>query len=107
MKSALVYTTGNSGETFKMDCVEREGKTWLVPTWIESLDGRYKVPARLILLDNLPHEVTPGAPFGDFLLNIALPIELLNRASSVPSKEPFVVIDLPDGSPEPPSSTHH
>lgn len=93
---ALVYLDDHSGSIFLMDCIVREGKTWLVPIWLESLSKEHKTPARLILLDNLPHQDNgPDSPFGRYTLQIAIPKVFLSLGQ-LPEVPPFVVVDLPD-----------
>jgi hypothetical protein len=94
---ALVFLDDASESIFQMDCIVHVGKTWLVPIWLESLSKEHKTPARLILLDNLPHQDNgPNSPFGRYTLQIAIPKVLLSLGQ-LPPMPPFVVLDLPDG----------
>jgi hypothetical protein len=97
----------DSGGIYQMECIEREGKTWLVPLWLEPLSKEYRTPGRLILLDNLPHQDNgPDSPFGRYTLNIALPKAFLSLGQ-LQATPPFVVVDLPDADQIPTSDQVH
>lgn len=70
-KAALSF----AGESiiYAMDVIEYRDIAWLVPTWLEAPSAGYKTPERIVRLDAFPHQVTPGSPFGDFLLTQPLP----------------------------------
>jgi hypothetical protein len=64
-------TTG--GGIHKADTIRHDGKLWLVPNWLDTPDGKWTMPTRIIRMDTLPH-----APFGvdQFVLNDPLPKSL-------------------------------
>ena len=93
---AMVFLDDQSGDVYQMDCIVREGKTWLVPIWLETLSKEHKSPGRLVLLDNLPHQDNgQGSPFGRYTLQIALPKAFLSLGH-LPAMPPFVVADPVD-----------
>jgi hypothetical protein len=104
MLSALVFLDNDEGEIFKMDVIEHEGKHWLVPEWLESIATGQRTPARIILVDNLPHQNCIGSGPSDFVVNIALPTSLVRGGDRSKVGPPFVVQDLPgiDRSPSDP-----
>jgi hypothetical protein len=55
------------------DAIEYEGKLWLVPHWIDNLTRKETRPFRIIRFDNLAHQSTKGAHWGDFALTRPLP----------------------------------
>lgn len=40
------------GLAHEVDTIDHNSKLWLVPGWVQSPDGRWKKPARLIRIDN-------------------------------------------------------
>lgn len=74
-----------------MDTIQYEGKMWLVPEW---LDIEKTKPARIILLDVLPHQKTLFA-VNDFALNDPIPKAVLN--GKIPSKiaNKYIVVEKP------------
>jgi hypothetical protein len=75
------------------DTIEHDGKLWLVPHWLDTIDGRWTSPARIIRIDLLRH-----SRFGasEYLLNDPLPKELFDERSP---KEPiagYEVVELPE-----------
>ncbi len=96
-----IFTTmvslDDSGEISKCDTIEYEGKMWLVPHWLESPAQGWKTPTRIVCLDGLPHQKTPGSPFGDFVLTYPIPKALL-LSGQVPKQSKFVivVVESPD-----------
>jgi hypothetical protein len=97
---AMVAIEGESS-IYQMDAIEHEGKFWLVPTWLDSPDGKQSKPLRLILLDSLQHQrldQSGGAP-ADFAVNNPIPKAVLDGRP--PKQEGFslnmyVVVEAPD-----------
>jgi len=56
------------------DTIEHEGKLWLVPIWLDTPDGKWTMPARIIRLDTLAHQKMSGQ--ADFVLSGPMPKEL-------------------------------
>ncbi len=54
----------------KVDVIEHEGRQWMVPHWVDSPDGKWTRPLRIIPLDAVPHQ-----PYGpdEFVVNDPLP----------------------------------
>jgi hypothetical protein len=65
------------GKIESYDAIEHEGKLWLVPHWIDNLSRKETRPFRIIRFDNLAHQATKGAQWGDFALTYPLPSVLL------------------------------
>jgi hypothetical protein len=61
------------GKIESYDAIEHEGKLWLVPHWIDNLTRKETRPFRIIRFDNLAHQSTKGAQWGDFALTHPLP----------------------------------
>ena len=67
--TTVFFSDDTQGNIYTCDTIEYEGRMWLVPHWLESPSERMRMPVRIVLLDVLPHQKTPGSPFGDFVLN--------------------------------------
>ena len=50
------------GERTTCDGIERKGKLWLVPHWLDGKATRETTPARIIRFDSLPHDTFRGSP---------------------------------------------
>lgn len=72
-KTILATSGEMPRKTYRVDTIEYQGKMWIVPEWLETPRQGWKRPARLILLDVIPHQRTLGSPFGDFVLTSPIP----------------------------------
>jgi len=96
---AMVAIEGEAA-IYKMDAIEYQGKFWLVPTWLDSPDGKQSKPLRLILLDSLQHQrLDPsGGSRADFAVNNPIPKAVLDGRA--PQQQGFslnmyVVLEAP------------
>lgn len=85
----------SEGGIYKFDTIEYQGGLWLVPKWIDMPSEGYVSPMRLIRMDVLPHQRTPGGP-GDYMLNHPVPRAVLDGNVSPQSAKAFVVLEQPD-----------
>lgn len=70
LKTAMMVSGEGKAIVYYTDTIEYEGNFWIVPKWLESPDLPYKMPERIICLDNLPHQkVEPNLPYSFCLLN--------------------------------------
>ncbi|MGK9053402.1 hypothetical protein [Neorhizobium petrolearium] len=78
---------------YDMDTIEFEGQLWLVPAWVDSQDGKWTRPVRIINLSKLPHH-----RFGDgYFLKSPLPASLHAETMEAPQPIPgYEVIELPE-----------
>ncbi len=83
------------GNIYKADTIKHEGQMWIVPEWIDIEGEGWSKPARLILLDYLPHQVSNG-DFGDYILNSPIPISVWNGQVPPELKNQYIVIEAPD-----------
>ena len=90
-------TVGNDedGALFQCDVIEWEGALWLVPAWLENPDEGWMTPSRIIQIDGLKFQRTPGGPFGDYIINEPVPKSVLEGRPNESGKE-IVVIERPD-----------
>jgi hypothetical protein len=92
----VFFSDVDEGTIWKMDTIEYKGKMWLVPEWtVDRLEGLTK-PTRIICLDSLQHQKTPGGP-ADFVLNNGIPKSVVDTGQTPPRSEDWlVVIENPD-----------
>ena len=84
------------GEHHLVDTIEYEGKFWLVTEWIDSRSEGWSMPARIILLDVLPHKrVASGNP-ADYVVEYPIPKSVFDGQIPKQSKYKFVVIERPE-----------
>lgn len=91
----VFFSDVDDGSIYKMDTIEHEGKMWLVPEWLDNARGGWRKPARIICLDVLPHQRTPGGP-ADFVLNAGIPKAVCDGQLPQQQEDLYVVIEAPD-----------
>jgi hypothetical protein len=96
LKTMMAISDAEDGRIYKVDTIEHEGKFWIVPEWIDNKVTGWSSPTRIILLDVLPHQKSPGGP-ADFVLNYGMPKSVFYEGRIPPQPEHrFVVIENPD-----------
>ena len=82
---------------FPVGTVEYEGKLWLVPEWIVSLDGGWQAPARMICLEGLRYQPMPAgmSQIADFQLHAIVPRAVLEGRAPESQTSGFVVVEAP------------
>lgn len=87
----------DDGTVYTCDTIEHEGQLWLVPIWTEPPAPEKTKPARIILLDSLPHQ-TLDKMFGPhhIVLNVPIPKAVLDGRTPPEQAHGFVVKDWPD-----------
>ena len=85
---------GENGVTHNVGVIEFEGQAWLVPEWLDYPDAKVTMPARIVLLDVIPHRRGEGSP--QFVVNGPIPKSVF--AGNVPPalEAQYVVIEGPD-----------
>jgi hypothetical protein len=80
-----------------IDVIEYRNKLWLVPEWLDSSDGRWCTPQRMIYFGNLRqcHLRVAGIEAADFVLDQTLTADVLNGTRSTRNAAQYQVIDLP------------
>jgi hypothetical protein len=76
------------------DTIEHEGKLWLVPHWLDTPDGKWTMPARIIRLDTLRHAKFYGP--ADFVVHDPMPTELFDVRTPKQPIEGFEFHELPE-----------
>ena len=76
------------------DVIEHAGQFWLVPEWLDSQDGKWTKPARIVSLATLPHQRSKSYP--EFVVNDAIPASVLFGRPSLEEARQFGVVDFPE-----------
>ncbi len=77
------------------DAIELQGGIWLVPKWIESPSEGWKTPARMFLMNLLPHQKMGGDWPNEYVLSESLPKELFDGSDTSKLDIRFSVQDAP------------
>lgn len=89
---------GVGDQMVKCDVIQVEGKLWLVPTWLDTPDGKWTSPARMISLDLIPHE--DAGPEGwsgcRYIVTSPIPKYVLDGRSLPGVPSAFVIVEAPD-----------
>lgn len=82
---------------FGVEGLEFEGRLWIVTEWRESPDEGYRMPERMICIDDLPHQsFPPDNELGiDFAVNTAIPPTILDGTDAEPQASGYVVMRSP------------
>ena len=98
-KTLVTFEDDGEDRGFVLTCdtIEHEGKFWLVGEWIESTDKKTRLPAIIVLLDNLPHQKSGDVKSNfAFVLNQPIPKCVLSGIQPEESKFHFVIVKNPD-----------
>jgi hypothetical protein len=97
-KVAIAEEGGNA--IFECDAIEYVLRKWLVPKWLvpKWLDNPtegWKIPERLICLENLPHHKAAGFPF-EYVVSEPIPKTVLHDPGPLPLGSKYEVLFAPD-----------
>ena len=95
LKTLLFFSEDENGIIYRVDTIKYTGKIWLVPGWIDNPKAGWRIPERIICLEGLPYEETPGGS-ADFLLNGGIPRSVFNGQILPELKNQYTVIEKPD-----------
>ena len=84
------------GHRIDVDTVEHEGKLWLVPEWIDTQDGRWTKPVRIICLSVLPHQQRSPNSGADYDLMCPMTKAILNGQIPKETTLDLVVVENPN-----------
>lgn len=91
-----VVTFDDDSDLHYADSIEYEGQMWLVPEWIESPAGGWRMPRRLVCLNTMPHERKEGDPTGEFIVTWPIPKCVFNGELPREAKIKYVIVDSPN-----------
>lgn len=100
----VIIQDANGNGIHRMDVIEFEGKTWLVPEWLDMPSAQVTMPARIVLVDTLPHERAPGSD--QIVLTAPVPINVLEGRASPEQEARYVVVERPNIRLPIPGATH-
>jgi hypothetical protein len=89
----ILFQKEETGGLFKGDVIEYEGKSWLVPEWLQGPTAGTLCPARIICLDDLSVSKAEPQYQVDLVLSIPLNRDILEGRKV--SRSPLV-IEKPD-----------
>ena len=91
----VFFSDVSDGQLYRMDTISYQGKMWLVPSWLDNAQKGWRIPERIIWLDVLPHQATPGGPT-DFVLSAGIPKAVCDGQIPQQPEGLFLVIERPD-----------
>lgn len=85
----------NRGKVYTLDTIRYEEKLWLVPYWYDLEGTGWSMPVRIIRFDHLQHQKS-GGDEADYILNDAIPKDVLDGLSDSESGVHYEVRERPD-----------
>lgn len=95
----LMFTDGKTSTIAKADVIEREGKLWFVPQWLDTPALGRRRPARIIRLDLMAHQFVPGLqglPNVELVVNEPLPAEAADYLAPPPTDPRLETVETPE-----------
>lgn len=89
----FVFEAGDG--LYPVDTIEHGGGLWLVPIWLEDPATGDKMPARIIRMDILPHQILGPPQPVDFAVLDPIPKAVLYGGASSLEDSKYVVVDHP------------
>jgi hypothetical protein len=84
------------GTNLVCDTIQHEGKLWLAPEWVQDASKPYSKPARLIGMTGLKYRSMPMRSGVDFVMEDAVPEEVLSGCIQGRQATPFLILEGPD-----------
>lgn len=95
LKTLAFFSDIKNGIIYRVDTIEYKGTYWLVPGWLDNPAGGWRIPERIIRLDILPYQESPGGP-ADFVLNSGIPKSVFDGQIQPEQEGQYIVIERPD-----------
>jgi hypothetical protein len=70
------------------------GKLWIAPTWLDTPDGKWTTPARIICVDAFPREADDGQ-FHDWILNYPISTALFDDPIPLELQAEYEILERP------------
>jgi hypothetical protein len=91
---AQIIVAADVHEIHICDVISHEGQFWLVPEWLDSQDGKWTKPARIVPLATMPHQQGTGYP--EFVVNDPIPKSVLFGRPSPEEAHKFAIVEYPE-----------
>jgi hypothetical protein len=75
--AAIIFIEGSTSLA-RCDGIEHEGRDWLVPFWLDTTDGEWSTPERIIPLDHLPLVQKSDFAWARYVVGAAIPKALMS-----------------------------
>lgn len=85
---------GLNGKICDVDVIEHGGQHWLVGDWIDNPSRKVTMPARIVLLDVIPHDRAEGSP--RYVVSGPIPRSIFDGHVPPGLETQYVVIERPD-----------
>ncbi len=95
---------GKGGEIQRVDVIKLEGQAWHVKEKLDYTDAKVAMPARIVLLDVIPHQRGTASP--QFVVNGPVPKSVFEGRIPPGLESQYVVIERPNIRLPLPGSTH-
>ena len=84
------------GARIGVDTIEHDNKLWLVPEWIDTQDGRWTKPVRIICLSALPHQQSSPNSGADYDLMCPMTKDILSGQIPKETTLDLVIVENPN-----------
>lgn len=92
--TAMIAVEGSSSVD-RCDGIEYDGRSWLVPYWLEPAGGEWRQPERIVPLDHLPGVQEANFAGASFVVGVPIPKTILFGAAPPELIERYGVILSP------------
>ena len=89
--ATMIFVEGSSS-IGRCDGIEHEGRDWLVPSWLDTPDGQWTTPERIIPLDHLPLVQKSDFAWARYVVGAAIPKALISGLISPQVADRYGVI---------------
>ena len=89
-------TVAFGGNLMRCDAIAYDAKLWLVPNWLDTQDGIWTMPTRIIRFDNLDYSDARGTSLGDYVVSNSMPKELFGARTPTPPIDGYEYLELPN-----------
>ena len=86
---------GKGGAIHTMDAIKYDGRMWLVPEWLDYKDEKVTMPARIVCLDSIPHNVS-RSKIRDIVVDGPVPRSVFEGRIPPGQEGKYLVIERPD-----------
>ena len=92
-RSKKILVGSDDGTIYTVDTLEHEGKSWLVPEWLEAPTEGWRTPKYMICIDGLRRSGPTGPDYpAEWVLDDPIPKSVLDGET----EDQFEVVHTPD-----------